>query len=130
MIYFLGFHCKITAGGRPGPDVFQEFHEEIVGILGHSKVDGSSADQGRSAHPKPAINGVIKRNPAKDIKRETSVESFNIFTEEEVSEPDKNTANNVALLAPVIVHKDVENILSIVTAGSLLDRVASGRINN
>jgi len=107
--------------------VFQEFYEEILGILGHSEND-SSADRGKSARPKPLINGDIKRTTMNDIKRKTSIESFDIFTEEDISEP-KSAPNNVALLAPVIVHKDVENVLSVVTAGSILNRVASGRIN-
>ena len=107
--------------------MFQEFHEEILGMLGHS-VDDSSADRGTSARPKPLINGDMKRTTIYDIQRETSIESFNIFTEEDVSEPN-SAANNGDLIAPVIVHKDVENILSIVTAGSIMNRVASGRIN-
>ena len=114
---------KIDAGGRPEPDVFQDFHEEVQGIL--ATLDPSlcaAFESSASRHALPTTS-----NATADIAREKSVESVGFFPENDLKTSGKKSRHNKNKVLPVVIHKDVENVLTLVQVESILNRVASGR---
>ena len=121
------FHTfvQVAAGGRPEPDVFEDFYEEVRGIL--AKFNTSHLNANHQLASTSAAVETVHENGIHSALESHRIKSIESFTLEEELKPQRGPSTRPVLQLPPAVHKDVEIMLPHLQAKSILDRVASSR---